>query len=357
MMAQTITQLKENAVALLQQLIAIPSFSREESATADLLHAFLSGQAIHANRHKHNVWAVNSAFDSSKPTLLLNSHHDTVKPNAHYTWDPFTPEIVEGKLYGLGSNDAGGCLVALLATFLYFYDKPNLPYNLVFAASAEEEISGKDGITSLLPLLGKIDMAIVGEPTGLHMAVAEKGLIVLDCIAHGVAGHAARDEGSNAIYQAFRDIGWFQTHKFSRKSDLLGAVKMNVTMIQAGTQHNVIPADCTFTVDVRVNECYTNEEIVTEINQHTLCQVSPRSLRLSSSHIAEDHPLVVAGKSIGLRAFGSSTLSDKALMNCPSLKIGPGLSARSHTADEYVLIEEIEQGIDIYISVLHKLSL
>lgn len=199
-------------------------------------------------------------------------------------------------------------------------------------------------------------MAIVGEPTGMRMAVAEKGLIVLDCVAHGIAGHAARDEGSNAIYQAIRDISWFQTHKFSRKSPLLGAVKMNVTMIKAGTQHNVLPADCTFTVDVRVNECYTNEEIVAEIKQHTLCQVSPRSLRLSSSHIAADHPLVLAGSSIGLTSFGSATLSDKALMKCPALKIGPGLSARSHTADEYVLIEEIEQGIDIYISMLHKLS-
>jgi acetylornithine deacetylase len=303
----------------------------------------------------NNVWAKNLHFDDSKPTLLLNSHHDTVKPNAGYTRDPFNATIEDGKLYGLGSNDAGGCLVSLMATFLHFYDQEDLRYNLVFAASAEEEISGRNGIEVLLPELGAIEAAIVGEPTRMNMAVAEKGLMVLDCKTNGIAGHAARKEGENALHKALPDIGWFSSYEFDKASPMLGPVKMNVTIIHAGSQHNIIPAECDFTVDVRVNECYTNEEVLEIVRQHVSCEVTPRSLRLRSTNIDQNHPLVMAGAKLGLQSFGSPTMSDKALMPFPALKIGPGDSARSHTADEFIYVQEIEQAINIYMKILNQL--
>ncbi len=348
-------ELYGTAANMLSRLIATPSYSKEEFGTAALIQTYLQAQGIPAQRFINNVWAKNLHYDANKPTLLLNSHHDTVKPNEGYTNDPFNPIQKDGKLYGLGSNDAGGCLVSLLATFLYFYGKQDLKYNIIFAASAEEEISGADGIAALLPEFGKIDVAIVGEPTLLQMAVAEKGLMVLDCEASGVSGHAARNEGSNAIYNAFKDLHWFAEHQFPKVSELLGPVKMTVTMINAGTQHNVVPATCKFTVDVRINECYTNEELLEEIRQNVTCKVMARSMRLRSTSIHKEHPLVQAGLKLGKEIFGSSTLSDKVFMNFPALKIGPGDSARSHMADEFIYLNEIEEGIDTYINILKEI--
>lgn len=343
------------AVQLLRQLIAVPSFSKEEHGTAIVLLQFLQSHAITANRVINNVWATNKYFDVGKPTLLLNSHHDTVKPNSEYTNNPFIPIETDGKLFGLGSNDAGGSLVSLLATFLYFYEKHDMKYNLVFAASAEEEISGTNGIVALLPELGVIEAAIVGEPTLMQMAVSEKGLIVLDCETKGIAGHAARNEGDNAIYKSLQDITWFQNYQFPKLSNMLGPVKMSLTMITAGTQHNVVPASCKFTVDVRVNDCYTNEEILEEVQKHVACEVVPRSMRLRSTVINVDHNLVKAGMALGKNTFGSSTLSDKAFMSFPALKMGPGDSSRSHTADEFIYLHEIKDGIDIYIKLLNQI--
>lgn len=343
-----------DAIQLLQQLIAAPSFSKEEDKTADIIEAFLKDNGIDVKRHLNNVWAKNKLFDESKPAILLNSHHDTVKPNKGYTKDPFTPITEDGKLYGLGSNDAGGPLVSLLATFLFFYDKP-LTHNLIFSATAEEEISGKNGIEVLLPLLGKIDFAIVGEPTKMQLAIAEKGLMVLDFVTYGKSGHAAREEGVNAIYEALPDIEWFRTYKFPKVSALLGPVKMSVTIIHSGSQHNIIPDTCEFTVDVRVNECYTNDEVLEVIGKSVKCKVNARSTRLQPSFIAEEHPIVQAGKELGLKVYGSPTLSDRALMRFPSLKVGPGDSARSHIADEYIFVKEIEEGIETYINMLNKI--
>lgn len=341
-------------INLLQLLIATPSFSKEEDKTADAIEIFLKGNGVETNRYLNNVWAKNKFFDATKPTILLNSHHDTVKPNKGYTKDPFSPTIEDGKLYGLGSNDAGGPLVSLLAAFLFYYDKP-LAYNLLFTATAEEEISGKNGIEALLPLLGKIDFAIVGEPTQMQLAIAEKGLMVLDCVTQGKSGHAAREEGVNAIYEAIPDIEWFRTYKFLKVSALLGPVKMNVTMIHSGSQHNIVPDICEFTVDVRVNECYTNDEVLEIISKNVKCKVNARSTRLQPSFIAAEHPIVKAGKELGLTIYGSPTLSDRALMPFPSLKAGPGDSARSHIADEYIFVEEIDNGIELYIKMLEKL--
>lgn len=344
-----------DAIQLLQQLIAIPSFSREEHGTALLIQNYLQQKGVTPQRLMNNVWATNTHFNPKRPTLLLNSHHDTVKPNSGYTRGAFQPIIADDRLYGLGSNDAGGCLVALMAAFLAFHDRTDLKYNLVFAASAEEEISGPHGIEALLQVLPPIDCAIVGEPTGLQMAVAEKGLLVIDCTAYGVAGHAARDEGENALYKALEDIHWFRSFSFPKTSDLLGPVKMSVTMINSGVQHNVVPDKCTFTVDIRLNECYTHEEVLEIIAQHVSCEVTPRSKRLKSTGISADHPLVIASKKAGAKPFGSSTMSDKALMPFPALKIGPGESARSHMADEYILLSEVTSGIDTYINLLNNL--
>jgi acetylornithine deacetylase len=343
-----------NIIELLQQLIATPSFSREEDKTANVIESFLRRNSVTTKRHLNNIWAVNKHFDPAKPTILLNSHHDTVKPNKGYAKDPFKAIVEDGKLYGLGSNDAGGALVSLLATFLHYYDK-SLTYNLIFSATAEEEISGKNGIEALLPLLGKIDFAIVGEPTQMQLAIEEKGLMVLDCISHGKSGHAAREEGMNAIYKAIPDIEWFQTYQFPKVSELLGPVKMAVTAIHSGGQHNIVPDTCEFTIDVRVNECYKNEEVLDIISKHVKCEVKARSLRLQPSFISEEHPIVKAGKEMGLKVYGSPTLSDRALMPFPSLKVGPGDSARSHIADEYIYINEIDNGIELYINMLNKL--
>lgn len=344
--------LTQEAIGLLKQLIAIPSLSKEEHKTADLIEQFLQSKGVTTNRYLNNVWAKNKYFTPDKPTLLLNSHHDTVKPNKAYTLNPFEPITKDEKLYGLGSNDAGGCLVSLIATFLYFYHRSDLQYNLILATTAEEEISGHDGVEILLPMLPKIDCGIVGEPTLLQMAVAEKGLLVLDCTAKGKPGHAAREEGDNAIYKALKDIQWFKEYQFDRVSDLLGPMKMSVTIINGGSQHNVVPHECKFTTDVRVNELYTFEEVLELINANTVSTIQPRSSRLRSTSIALDHPLVQSGKALGRTYYGSPTTSDKALMNFPTLKFGPGDSARSHSADEFIWIHEIGEGIEMYIQLI-----
>ncbi len=437
----TVSELYTEAVDLLQKLVRVPSFSREEGATAEMLERWLREKlsvasadgcadehtegctdgcaADHTDdcmakvhRTGNNVWAKNLHFDPTKPTILLCSHHDTVRPTAGYTRDPFDGAIEgamsealegvlegalggtidEGRLWGLGSNDAGASVVSLAAAFRHFYERNDLKYNLLLALVAEEEISGPGGLRSVLPELGlgadcydaddstcpKSDdlttcghtktgdvavpsgfdadnFAIVGEPTKLNMAIAERGLMVLDCTAHGRSGHAARDEGENAIYLAIKDIEWFRTFRFPRTSPLFGDVKMSVTMISAGTAHNVVPAECRFTVDVRVNEQYTNEEVLSIVRQHVTCDVEPRSMHLRPSSISPDHPIVVAGKSLGITTFGSPTTSDQVVLDIPSAKIGPGDSARSHAADEYVELAEIKQGIDLYIRLLEKL--
>lgn len=349
--------LQEDAIELLKKLIATPSFSREEEHTATLLEVFLQAKGIEVHRHNNNIVARNQHFDPAKQTILLNSHHDTVKPNKAYTLDPFTPIEKDGKLYGLGSNDAGGSLVSIIATFVYFYDQPDLAFNLVLAATAEEEISGKNGVESVLPLLGKIDCAIVGEPTLLQMAVAERGLMVLDCTAYGKAGHAARGEGVNAIYRALKDIEWMHSFQFERVSSLIGPVTMNVTVIETDNKaHNVVPAQCKFVADVRINELYSFEEVLTTIRANVESEVVPRSDRLRSTMIPLAHPLVQAGLSLGKTYYGSPTSSDKALMPFPALKLGPGDSARSHTADEFIFIDEIKEGIELYIQLLNRLS-
>ncbi len=344
------------ATTLLKRLIATPSFSREEDQTAGLLADFLAEQQIPVQRNANNIWAKNRHFDPAKPTLLLNSHHDTVKPNPAWTLNPFQPLEQAGKLYGLGSNDAGGCLVSLMAAFCHFYDQPNLAYNLVLAASAEEEISGCDGLERLLPDLPPLSFAIVGEPTEMQLAIAEKGLLVLDCTAHGKAGHAARNEGDNAIYRAIQDIHWLQTYQFPKVSPTLGAVKMSVTIINAGTQHNVVPATCSFTVDVRVTEQYTLQEVMDTIQASLQSEVIPRSIRLKPSSIPTDHPIVQAGLVLGRYTYGSPTTSDQAVLNCPSLKCGPGHSGRSHSADEFIWLHEIDEGIRGYIQMIEQVT-
>lgn len=348
--------LYNNAVWLLKQLIATPSFSREEGATAAIIEKFLAKQGIAASRVGNNIFARNQYFDAAKPTILLNSHHDTVKPNKGYTLNPFEPLEQDGKLYGLGSNDAGGCLVALIATFLHFYPQQQLQYNLVLAATAEEEISGTGGIEMTLPHLPAIDCAIVGEPTQMQLAVAERGLMVLDCVAQGRAGHAARNEGENALYKAINDINWFRQYVFEKNSALLGPCKFTVTSIETeNKQHNVVPAQCSYVVDVRVNEQYSFEEILQIVRQCIQSEVKPRSTRLRATAISLDHPLVKAGLSLGSSYYGSPTTSDKALMPFPALKMGPGDSARSHTADEFIFLNEIEAGIALYVQLLNKL--
>lgn len=352
---ENINTLQEEAISLLKALIATPSFSREEDKTAGIIHEFLANHDVIVQTKQNNVWAYNQHFDNAKPTILLNSHHDTVKPNKGYTMDPFSPVEADGKLFGLGSNDAGGSLVSLIATFLYFHKKKNLRYNVAIAATAEEEISGPNGVELILPGLGSIACAIVGEPTRMQMAVAERGLMVLDCISHGKAGHAARNEGENAIYKAIKDIEWFRTYQFPKNSDLLGPSKMSVTVIETDNKaHNVVPTLCKFVVDVRVNELYTFEEILEIVNDHVKCEVKPRSFRLRSTSIAVDHPLVEAGLSLGKSYYGSPTTSDKALMPFPALKMGPGDSARSHTADEFIFVDEIKEGIESYIALLKR---
>lgn len=354
-MNKTLKILQQEAIALLQELIATPSFSQAEDQTASIISRFLAVKGIVSTRVGNNVFVSNLHFNPSKPTILLNSHHDTVKPNVQYTRDPFTPTIEDDKLYGLGSNDAGGCLVSLLATFLHFYERPDLKYNLVYAATAEEEISGTGGIEQALSYLPPIDCAIVGEPTLMQMAVAERGLMVIDGVALGKAGHAARNEGENAIYKAMMDLEWIYCYQFEKVSDLLGPTKMNVTVIETENKaHNVVPAQCRFVVDVRVNEMYTFEEVLDILKNNTQCNIKPRSMRLRSSMIPLDHLLVKAGLALERSYYGSPTTSDKALMPFPALKMGPGDSARSHSADEFIYINEIKEGIDLYIQLLNK---
>ena len=357
-MNKDISLLYDNAIMLLQQLISTASFSKEEDATAIILQDFLQQHGVKSNRYLNNVWATNLYFDESKPSLLLNSHHDTVKPSKAYTLDPFLPLEKEGKLYGLGSNDAGGSLVSLLAVFLHFYKASDLTYNLVFAATAEEEISGKNGIEALLVHLPTLECGIVGEPTLMNMAIAERGLLVLDVTATGRAGHAARDEGENALYKALTDIEWFRNFQFEKISPLLGKVKMTVTVIETENKaHNVVPSQCKFVVDVRVNELYSFEEILGIISENVKSEVVPRSLRMRSTSIDMEHPLVRAGLELERSYYGSPTTSDKALMPFQTLKMGPGDSARSHTADEFIYMDEIKQGIELYIDLLNKVIL
>src|SRR5690606_5662711 len=351
-----ILKLSAEATDLLKQLIATPSFSKEENGTAILIERFLTERGIQFTREGNNVYALNRHFSDGKPTILLNSHHDTVKPNPQYTRDPFATVIEDGKLYGLGSNDAGGCLVSLIAAFSHLYERDGMKYNLVLAATAEEEISGSGGIEMILPLLPEIECAMVGEPTKLELAVAERGLMVIDCKAHGKAGHAARHEGENAIYIAMEDINWFRTFSFPKNSELLGPCKMSVTSIETSNKaHNVVPATCDFIVDVRVNEQYSFEEILDIIRKNVKSEVTPRSMRLRSTSIPMDHALVKAGISLGGNCYGSPTTSDKALMSFPALKVGPGDSARSHTADEFIYVDEITTGIKFYLYMLEKI--
>lgn len=347
--------LTEEAIALLHDLIAIKSFSSEEDSTAARIEQWFAEHKIPSKRQDNNVYAFNAAFDKNKPSLLLNSHHDTVRPNSAYTKDPFHPHVEDGKLYGLGSNDAGGALVSLLALFTHYYAHPNPKYNLIMAATAEEESSGSLGLNSLLPILPPIDVAIVGEPTLMQLAIAEKGLIVFDGIIEGTASHAAHPNTDNPILKLPEVIGWLKNFSFEKVSELLGPVKMTITQLNAGKQHNVVPAQVDMVIDVRVNDCYSNQEIVTLLQKEAPLTMTPRSINLNSSSIPEDHPLVQAGIALGRTTYGSPTLSDQAKLSCPSLKLGPGDSTRSHTADEFIYINEIEEGIALYIDLLNKI--
>lgn len=346
-------QLKNDAIELLCKLIETQSFSGEEDKTADLIVQFLENHGAKAFRQDNNVWSIREDFDPNKKTILLNSHHDTVKFGNNWTSDPLKATIEGDKLTGLGSNDAGASAVSLLATYVYFLDK-EIDFNLIIAITAEEENSGQKNVGSILPILPKIDLGIVGEPTQMNMAIAERGLVVLECEAKGETGHAARNEGVNAIYEAMQDLEWFRNYQFEKVSDLLGPVKMTVTQIEAGKQHNVVPDSCRFVVDVRVNELYSNQEVVEEISNHIKSEVKPRSLRLNSSRIDIDHPIVQKGISLGCKTYGSPTLSDMAMMNFETVKIGPGDSARSHTPDEFIYMSEIRDGIDRYIALLEE---
>lgn len=349
-----LTHYTSEAITLLNSLIGIPSISREEDQVADFLQNYIEECGIMTSRSGNNIWCIAPEFDSQRPTILLNSHIDTVKPVNGWRKHPFTPKAEDGKIYGLGSNDAGASVVSLFQAYKYL-SSITQAYNLIFLASCEEEVSGKNGIESILPQLPPIALGIVGEPTDMHPAVAEKGLMVLDVTAHGKAGHAARNEGENAIYKALDDIQWFRNYRFKEESPLLGPVKMSVTQINAGTQHNVIPDICTFVVDIRSNECYSNEELFDEISRNIQSEAKARSFRLNSSRIDLEHPFVKRAIELGRMPFGSPTLSDQALMKFPSVKIGPGQSSRSHTADEFIMISEIEEAIQLYIELLDGL--
>lgn len=355
-MNEHLSFMAHEATELLNKLIAIPSISREEERAADQVQQYLEEQGMTTGRKGNNVWCLSPDFSLKKPTLLLNSHIDTVKPVSGWIRDPFLPSIENGKLYGLGSNDAGASVVSLMQAFMQLC-RTTQTYNLIFLASCEEEVSGKEGIESVLPLLPQINFAIVGEPTEMQPAIAEKGLMVLDVTSHGKSGHAARNEGINAIYLAMKDIAWFRDYQFEKVSPLLGPVKMSVTMVNAGTQHNVVPDKCDFVVDIRSNECYSNQELYDIICQHITSDVKARSFRLSSSHVEITHPLVQRIVALGRQPFGSPTLSDQALMPFPSLKLGPGKSSRSHAADEFIYLSEIEEAIGLYLEVLDGVSL
>jgi len=347
----------EKYINLLKSLIAVPSLSRNEQDAAMVIRQFLTDSKVCFQAKMNNTWVRNQYWKEGMPVILLNSHIDTVKPASDYTRDPFSSDVEDGVLYGLGSNDAGGPLVTLLAVFMHFNPMQNLPFNLIYAATAEEEISGINGLESILTELGPLDLAIIGEPTEMQMAIAEKGLMVLDCTAHGKSGHAAREEGENAIYKAIADIEKIRNYRFEKASDILGDVKMSVTIIDAGLQHNIVPDLCSFVVDVRTNEYYSNQQAFEIIAQLIVSDAEPRSFRLNSSGISLNHPIVKRGISIGLNYYGSPTTSDQAILPYTSIKIGPGDSARSHTADEYILISEIEEGFRIYVDLLSNLEL
>lgn len=350
-----IKQLTDKAISLLKSLIETQSFSSEEAKTASLIEGWFTEFNIPFKRTKNNVWATNKHFTEGKPTLLLNSHHDTVKPNSAYTNNPFEAFVKDGKLFGLGSNDAGGCLVSLLATFTHFYTQKDLKYNLVIVASAEEESSGPNGLNSMLPIIPPIDVAIVGEPTLMNLAVAEKGLVVFDAIVEGTPSHAAHPNNNNAIYNTINVLQWFKDFKFEKTSEALGEVKLTVTQVNAGSQHNVVPAHVDLVIDVRVNDAYSNQEIATILQEKSPCtKITPRSLRLNSSSINTNHDLVKAGIAMGRKTYGSPTLSDQACLTCQSLKLGPGDSTRSHSADEFIYLAEIEEGIQIYVELLNR---
>ena len=344
-------QYVSDAVKLLKKLIATPSVSRSEKDAADIMEQTILSYGFEPQREANNLWIIDPHYDESRPTLLLNAHIDTVKPVASWSRDPFSPDVEDGVLYGLGSNDCGGGLCSLLQIFRMLTEKPQ-SYNLIYLASAEEEVSGKDGITRALPLLPHIDLAIVGEPTGMNPAVAEKGLMVLDVIAHGKSGHAARNEGVNAIYEALDDMCWIRDYKFEKVSEFLGPTKMTLTVVNAGTQHNVIPDKCTMLVDIRTNEFYDNEEVYEFIRQHLKSEVKAHSFRLKSSRIDPEHPLIRKCVAMGMKPFGSPTLSDQALMHFPSFKLGPGESSRSHSANEFIRISEIRDAIAKYETLL-----
>lgn len=341
---------------LLKDLISTESFSRQEDHAAEVVRDFFRKEDISFETRLNNTWAYNLHFDPYKPTILFNSHIDTVKPSALYTKDPFTPILEDGKLYGLGSNDAGGALVTLIGTFLYFHKKENLPFNICMAATAEEEISGQNGIALIADITSQCQLAIVGEPTEMQMAIAERGLMVIDATVYGVTGHAARDTGVNAIYKAIEDIHWFKTHQLEKQCPVLGPTKMTVTVIEAGKQHNVVPDICRYVIDVRTTAAYEYQELIDFMSSHVQAELKPRSTRLQPSIIDEQHPIVQAAKKLAIPTFGSATLSDQALLNIPSIKMGPGKSERSHTADEYIFVDEIEKGLDIYIQLLENTS-
>lgn len=354
----TIQTLTQEAIALLKRLISTQSFSSEEEGTALLIEAWFKKYNIPFLREDNNIWAFNKNFEEDKPLLLLNSHHDTVKPNQGYTRNPLEPSVEDGKLFGLGSNDAGGCLVSLIATFTHFYEADNLPYNLVIVASAEEESSGPKGLNSVLKHLPNLELAIVGEPTEMQLAIAEKGLLVLDVVISGTPGHAAHPNDDVSIYNAIPVIEWFRDYRYEKVSEVLGPMKMTVTGTTAGKQHNVIPAECSLVVDVRVNDCYTNVEVLEIIRTELFAKfgdkvkVNPRSLHLNSSRIDKDHALVQAGVALGRTTYGSPTLSDQSVLSCQSLKLGPGYSPRSHSADEFIFLHEIEEGVTLYVKML-----
>ena len=346
--------LNQDSIQLLQKLIATPSFSEEEAGTATHLKNWFEAHQMTYNEIGHTVWATNKNYDPNKPNLLLNSHHDTVKPNKAYTRDPFAPTLEDGKLYGLGSNDAGGALVSLLACFTHFYEMPALHHNLIFVASVEEETAGPKSLRGILDQLPPIAVAIVGEPTQMQMAIAEKGLLVFDAIVKGTPSHAAHSNDDNPIQKLPEVLKWFQDYTFDQVSPVLGPVKMTVTQVAAGSQHNVVPAQVELVVDVRVNDCYSNQELAAQLTAAAPCELHARSLHLESSAIPENHPLVEAGKTLGRTTYGSPTLSDQAALNCPSLKMGPGDSQRSHSADEFIFVNEIEEAIHLYIQLLTK---
>ena len=353
---EDIVHKQAEALALLKCLIKIPSISKDEIQSAIFIQQWLFERGVLSTLVGNNVCAKNKYFDENKPSVLLISHHDTVPPSKSYTRDPYCAEMIDGKLYGLGSNDAGGALVSMLATFSYFYDKEDLPYNLLLCAAAEEEISGKNGAELALTFFDEINFAIVGEPTSMELAISEKGLMVCDCIAHGKTGHAARNEGDNAILKAVSDINWINGYQFAQTSETLGDVKMSVTMIDAGVKHNIIPEKCHFVVDVRSTDVYSNEDVLQVMRRHMSSEIMPRSMRIKSSKTPIDHPLMQGLLAKGIKAYGSPTTSDQAILTCPSVKFSPGDSKRSHSADEFIYVEQINMGVEFFITFFNELK-